>query len=112
MAKSNRTDARAEGLTAPPAIAVDRVHKSFDGDKILHDVARETQPATWQPFTERVVSTVHSYTMMDVARDRLTIRQVARDLGTSQGHRVLYGSAKTIADSMEEWLLAGACDGG
>ena len=45
----------------------------------LHDVDREAQPATWQPFTERVSSTVHSYTMMDVARDRLTIRQVDAD---------------------------------
>jgi alkanesulfonate monooxygenase SsuD/methylene tetrahydromethanopterin reductase-like flavin-dependent oxidoreductase (luciferase family) len=50
--------------------------------------------------------------IVDLARkDKLTIRQVARYLGTSQGHRVLRGSAKTIADSMEEWLLAGACDG-
>jgi N-acetyl-S-(2-succino)cysteine monooxygenase len=50
--------------------------------------------------------------IVGLARENnLTIRQVARYLGTSQGHRVLYGSAKTIADSMEEWLLAGACDG-
>jgi alkanesulfonate monooxygenase SsuD/methylene tetrahydromethanopterin reductase-like flavin-dependent oxidoreductase (luciferase family) len=50
--------------------------------------------------------------IVGLAREKnLTIRQVARYLGTSQGHRVLYGSAKTIADSMEEWLLAGACDG-
>jgi alkanesulfonate monooxygenase SsuD/methylene tetrahydromethanopterin reductase-like flavin-dependent oxidoreductase (luciferase family) len=50
--------------------------------------------------------------IVDLARkENLTIRQVARYLGTSQGHRVLRGSAKTIADSMEEWLLAGACDG-
>jgi len=44
-------------------------------------------------------------------QDGLTIRQVARYLGTSQGHRVIVGSPKTIADSMEEWLLAGAADG-
>ena len=44
-------------------------------------------------------------------KDNLTIRQVARYLGTSQGHRLIHGSAKTIADSMEEWLIEGACDG-
>jgi FMN-dependent oxidoreductase (nitrilotriacetate monooxygenase family) len=50
--------------------------------------------------------------IVELAREKnLTIRQVARYLGTAQGHRVLHGSAKTIADSMEEWLLAGACDG-
>src|SRR3984957_17218397 len=50
--------------------------------------------------------------IVDLARkENLTIRQVSRYLGTSQGHRVLRGSPKTIADSMEEWLLAGACDG-
>ena len=49
------------------------------GARTLHDVARESRPASWQPFTERVVSTVHSYTMMDVTRDRLTIRQVDAD---------------------------------
>jgi alkanesulfonate monooxygenase len=50
--------------------------------------------------------------IVDLAgNENLTIRQVSRYLGTSQGHRVLRGSPKTIADSMEEWLLAGACDG-
>jgi N-acetyl-S-(2-succino)cysteine monooxygenase len=50
--------------------------------------------------------------IVDLAhKENLSIRQVARYLGTSQGHRVLRGSPKTIADSMEEWLLAGACDG-
>jgi FMN-dependent oxidoreductase (nitrilotriacetate monooxygenase family) len=50
--------------------------------------------------------------IMDLARkDNLTIRQVARYLATAQGHRVLHGSPQSIADSMEEWLRAGACDG-
>jgi N-acetyl-S-(2-succino)cysteine monooxygenase len=50
--------------------------------------------------------------IVELARkENLTIRQVARYLGTTQGHRLLYGSPKTIADSLEEWLLAGACDG-
>jgi 3',5'-cyclic AMP phosphodiesterase CpdA len=49
------------------------------GGATLHDTRLEAQPATWQPFTERVRSTVHSYTVMDVARDRLDIRQVDSD---------------------------------
>ncbi|WP_428487432.1 LLM class flavin-dependent oxidoreductase [Rhodopila sp.] len=50
--------------------------------------------------------------IMELAREKnLTIRQIARYLGTSQGHRVVHGSARSIADTMEEWLLAGAADG-
>ena len=49
------------------------------GGATLHDVAREARPESWQPFTERLSSTVHSYTVMDVARDRLAIRQVDED---------------------------------
>ena len=41
----------------------------------------------------------------------MTIRQIVRYLGTAQGHRVVVGSARTIADDMEAWLLAGAADG-
>jgi len=43
--------------------------------------------------------------------DGLSIRQIGRYLGTTQGHRLLVGSPRTVADSMEEWLLAGAADG-
>ncbi len=50
--------------------------------------------------------------IVELARqDNMTIRQVARYLGASSGHRLVHGSAKTIADTMEEWLLAGAADG-
>jgi hypothetical protein len=29
----------------------------------------------------------------------------------SQAHRVLWGTPQSLADNMEEWLEAGACDG-
>ncbi len=44
-------------------------------------------------------------------KDGLSVIQVARFLATTQGHRLLVGSPRTVADSIEEWLLAGACDG-
>ncbi len=50
--------------------------------------------------------------IVELAREsNLTVRQVSRWLATTQGHRLLAGSPRTIADSMEEWLLAGAADG-
>lgn len=49
------------------------------GGATLHDVAREDRPESWQPFTDRLRSTVHSYTVMDVTRARLDLRQVDAD---------------------------------
>jgi N-acetyl-S-(2-succino)cysteine monooxygenase len=46
-----------------------------------------------------------------MGRRGMTIRQIGRVLGMSQAHRVLYGTPKQMADDMEEWLEAGACDG-
>ena len=46
-----------------------------------------------------------------MGRRGLTIRQIGRVLGMSQAHRVLYGTPAQMADDMQEWLEAGACDG-
>jgi len=44
-------------------------------------------------------------------REKLSIIQVARYLGTSLGHRLLVGTPAQIADGMEAWYRAGVCDG-
>jgi FMN-dependent oxidoreductase (nitrilotriacetate monooxygenase family) len=44
-------------------------------------------------------------------RDSMSIRQVARYMAASLGHHMVVGSAMQIADIMQEWLEAGACDG-
>ncbi|GGC42944.1 monooxygenase [Siccirubricoccus deserti] len=50
--------------------------------------------------------------IVDLARkEKLSIRQVARYLGTSLGHQLQVGTPAMIADRMQEWLEAGACDG-
>jgi FMN-dependent oxidoreductase (nitrilotriacetate monooxygenase family) len=41
----------------------------------------------------------------------MTIRQIGRVLAMSQGHRVAYGTPAQLADDMQEWLEADACDG-
>jgi len=43
-------------------------------------------------------------------RENLTLRQVAQRLGGFGGPCIL-GTAKTIADEMEDWFSSGACDG-
>jgi hypothetical protein len=42
----------------------------------LHDPGRQDLPRTWLEFTERLVSNVHSFTLLEVERDRLLLRQL------------------------------------
>ncbi|MFC0407152.1 LLM class flavin-dependent oxidoreductase [Roseomonas elaeocarpi] len=44
-------------------------------------------------------------------RGNMSIREVMRHMATSLGHNMVVGSAARIADLMEEWFRAGACDG-
>jgi FMN-dependent oxidoreductase (nitrilotriacetate monooxygenase family) len=46
-----------------------------------------------------------------MGRRGMTIREIGRVLGMSQAHRVLYGTPAQMADDMQEWLEAEACDG-
>src|SRR5262249_17435705 len=41
----------------------------------------------------------------------MSIRQIGRVLAMSQAHRVAYGTPQQLADDMQAWLEAGACDG-
>lgn len=41
----------------------------------------------------------------------LTIRQVYQRIASARGHYTIVGSAKTIADNLEEWFSSGAADG-
>jgi FMN-dependent oxidoreductase (nitrilotriacetate monooxygenase family) len=54
----------------------------------------------------------HQRAITDFAvRHDLTIRQTAQRLAATSKHRVVLGSATTIADQLEEWFLNDACDG-
>ena len=44
-------------------------------------------------------------------RENLTIRQLYQRLAGARGKRSTQGSVKRVADEMEEWFRAGACDG-
>ena len=46
------------------------------------------------------------------ARDRgMTLREIARHTAAGTGHRVLVGTAESMADEMEAWLQGDAADG-
>lgn len=46
------------------------------GGARLYDPDQTDNPASWQPFTARFVSTVHSFTVVDATTEALTVRQV------------------------------------
>lgn len=45
----------------------------------LYNVQQQTQPETWQSFTEKFIADTHSLTVIDVDGKRLTVQQVAKD---------------------------------
>ena len=45
------------------------------------------------------------------ARDNLTVRQLIQRVGGSFSVFEVVGSVKTVADTLEEWFVGGACDG-
>jgi Calcineurin-like phosphoesterase len=47
------------------------------GGANLYNPEQQTDPASWQPFTDKFISTVHSLTVVDVAGRRLKVRQVS-----------------------------------
>ena len=44
-------------------------------------------------------------------RDKLTVRQVWERLAGSRGKATMVGSVSGVADEMQRWFMAGACDG-
>ena len=50
--------------------------------------------------------------LVDTARhENLTLLQAARRFAEGQSHQLACGTAGSIADTMQEWFEAGACDG-
>jgi FMN-dependent oxidoreductase (nitrilotriacetate monooxygenase family) len=50
--------------------------------------------------------------LIDLARsENLSIRELGRRFAGGQGHRLVWGTPQKLADEMQEWLEAEACDG-
>ncbi|WP_068269374.1 LLM class flavin-dependent oxidoreductase [Aldersonia kunmingensis] len=97
-------DFGADRLTATLGVDV----RALDWDVPIADeiLAVPADAASYQGslgFRESVVGLV---------RERgLTVRQLLRALNGSGGHRAVIGTPEQIADTIEEWFLAGAADG-
>jgi FMN-dependent oxidoreductase (nitrilotriacetate monooxygenase family) len=49
--------------------------------------------------------------LLDLAAKGLSIREIGRRFAAGTGHRYVVGSARTVADALEDWFAGGAADG-
>lgn len=67
------------------------------------------------PLPESGPSTMmqgHSVVLRAIAKKHnMTIRQLRDYAAVSSGHRLVFGTAEDVADDLETWWRAGACDG-
>ena len=75
------------------------------------DASKFDLDAPLPPIPETNASQSGRQAAIDLAaREHLTVRQLAQR-GAGYGGLTMVGTAATIADQMEEWLLTDACDG-
>ena len=49
------------------------------GGNTLYNPEQENNPGSWQSFTYKFISKIHTFTIADVAGTTLTVRQVSAD---------------------------------
>ena len=49
------------------------------GGKDLYNPEQENKPDSWQKFTEKFISTIHSLTVVDVNGKKLLLKQVSAE---------------------------------
>ena len=47
------------------------------GGNTLYNPEQQDDPASWQPFTHKFISKIHTLTVADVDGTKLTVRQVS-----------------------------------
>ena len=88
-----------ESAIASLSIALGHDASGFAPDAPLPDIPESNQSRSGR---ERVLALAE--------REKLTVRQLAQRLG-GYGGLAFVGTATSIADEMEEWLVTDACDG-
>jgi alkanesulfonate monooxygenase len=90
-----------------PAIGVGMLSGFLGFDLSGHPV---DGPLPQMPITEGWRSRQEMFVQM-AARERLSIRQLYQRVAGARGHKVMIGTAKTVADEMEAWFTGGGADG-
>ena len=76
-----------DGIKATKAKGIIYVISGAGGAE-LYDTKQDDKPETWQPFTKIMVSTRHSFTVLDLDGRHAELRQLSED-GTEIDHFVL-----------------------
>jgi acid phosphatase type 7 len=71
-------DTRYDGATRTHPEGVVYVVTGAGGAR-LYDANQDDKPSSWQPYTVRFVSKVHSLSIVDATPDSLTVRQVSEE---------------------------------
>jgi alkanesulfonate monooxygenase len=78
------------------------------GDLSGHDLDGPAPP----PLTgSNAVKSGHEKLAARARLPGMTIRKLYQDMAGASGHQILVGTAADVADLMEDWFAAGACDG-
>ena len=108
------TDGEAEALMrdldalVPDAVALDYLAK-MTGMRVAGLAPDQPMPA---PAEEHLGPTGIGKAIVAMARSEgLTVRQTARRILPQMAGNMIVGSARRVADVMEEWYRGGACDG-
>jgi FMN-dependent oxidoreductase (nitrilotriacetate monooxygenase family) len=81
-------------------------------DRLGHDLSPYDLDAPVPDLPPSDMMQGHAVQLASLARrKRMTLRELRDYTAVSSGHRVLYGTAESIADDMEAWHRAGAADG-
>jgi FMN-dependent oxidoreductase (nitrilotriacetate monooxygenase family) len=108
-----RTDAEAKDklsrlqdrLTSTNAMAL-------VSQRIGHDISAYPLDGPVPDFPQTQVSQSFSRVLLDMARrENMTLRDLYNVTAAARGHWVIYGTARKIADTLEQWFVERAADG-
>ena len=94
-----------------PIVALPQLAGYLGGiDLSVYDL--DQPPPAILPEGDGVLTTSRREPVLALARrEGLTLRQLAQRVAGTRGHRTVIGTAKGIADDLEDWFSAGAADG-
>lgn len=108
-----RTEAEAKQKIAQLASLADPVAAlKVLSDRLGHDLSGLPLDEAVPELPPSGMMQGHATQLASIARrKRMTLRELRDYAAVSSGHRVLYGTAESIADDMEAWFRSGAASG-
>ena len=80
--------------------------------RIGHDISGYPLDGPVPDFPTTGGGQAFSTVLLDMARrEKMTLRDLYNVTAAARGHWVIYGTPKRIADTLEEWFVAGLADG-